>query len=286
MKFLPLLELYITHDYYKDGSCPDFTIEADSFTQKTLQNHRCILKKNQTGFVISQSVNNDDTPVIRMSLLTVLRFNLILINSKFSLFTDLSHFPDQGSYLFTNKDISNNVLKIGSADSQQRKTSFATIEIFINESIVPVKKDPVFYHTPLTARHAYWEYFFITSSNTDDSDFQIKHVEQQEAAPQDTTQIIFNKKIPDSQAITDWISKQYPTENLLYFVSENPVKCQQTPRKNIQLLMNGERLLDNLPNPPISNNNRRVGTDGGTTPQDTFFYIVKYITHSFLTTGI
>ena len=40
MKFRPLFELSLTHNYYQDGRCPDFTIEPTPATEKRLRDHR------------------------------------------------------------------------------------------------------------------------------------------------------------------------------------------------------------------------------------------------------
>lgn len=288
MKYLPLLGLNITHDYYKDTSCPDFSIEADEQTEKILRNHRCFLKINPTGFLILQAVDNDDDPFIKLSLSTKLRFKLKFVNSEFALFTDLSNFPKQGFAVYTNKGINDGTLKLIETDIRQGNNSFAAVEVYIDHSIKPVKnKDPIQYHIPFTAKSAYWEYFFITNKTTDNSDFQIKQSEHQEGESRDGKPIGFKKEVHTSRAITDWLRKQHPKASLLYFVSDEPVRCQQAPRKNIQLLLNGERLLNNLPNPSIRNSDQRISGDGDSaTIQDTFFHIVKYIKQSFSTTEI
>lgn len=287
MKYLPLLSLNIIHDYYEEESCPDFSIKADEQTEKTLRNHRCLLKTNPTGFLILQAVNND-APFITFSLSTRLRFTLTLVNSDFLLFTDLSNFPNQGFAVYTNKEMNDSTLNLIETNMRQEKNCFAAVEIYMDHSIKPAKnKDPVQYHIPFTAKPAYWEYFFITNETTDNFDFQIKHSEHQEGVSPAGQPIGFKKEAYTSRSITDWINKQYPKANLLYFVSDEPVRCQQAPRENIQLLLNGERLLNNLPNPSIRNSDQRISGDGdSTTTQDTFFHIVKHIKQSFSTTEI
>ncbi|MCI5138674.1 MAG: hypothetical protein D3922_09745 [Candidatus Electrothrix sp. AR1] len=284
MKYLPLLKLDIMHSYYADGRCPDFYIEANRQTQKTLLVHRCIFKNTPNGFMLLQAVSND-AAFIELPQSTILSFRMYPVNTTYHFFTDFSRYPEQGSTVFTNKGISGNELQIIEAEAVQGNHYFADVEIEINDTLKPVEKNPVSYLINCRAKQAYWEYFFMFSHNENDRDFRLVHAENQKDEPSEDTPppIIFICPEPHRpHMITDWISKEYPDADLVYFVSQQPVLCQQTPRKNIQLWLNKKLLLDNLPNPSMSNINRRMNGEGDSlTAHDSFFHIVKHITRSF-----
>ena len=93
--------------------------------------------------------------------------------------------------------------------------------------------------------------------------------------------IRFQRETLAAQPITDWINREYPDADILYFVSEEPVLCQQVPRKNIQLLFNKELLLNNLPNPSVHRISQRTeGLGDSVTVKDTLFHLVKHLNHS------
>ncbi|RLA26183.1 MAG: hypothetical protein DRQ62_00335 [Gammaproteobacteria bacterium] len=286
MNYLPLLKLTIKHNYYQDGYCSDFMIEADTTTHRILKNHRCILKQTHIGFVIYQAVDNNSTPFISISPLTVFRFHLKLVNSQFALFTDLSSYSEKKSPTLTNKNINNDQLILFDSISPKREEDFASIEIQITDSIFPVKNRVTHYHIIFTAKLAHWEYFFITDKEDVTPNYQIKHAQSQISEPI-IQPIVFKNETPQAQEIVDLLTQQHPKENLYYFISEHPVPCQQSTRKHIQILRDEVRLLDNIPNPSLNNINQRFfADDNNQSSQETFFHIVKYMTHSLSTTGI
>jgi len=281
MKYLQLLKLDIRHSYYADGRCPDFYIEANKRTQAILQGHRCIFTSTPNGFMLLQAVSNN-APFIELAHSTILGFRIHPASTTYRLFTDFSKFPKQGSAVFTNKEVSSNELRITAAETVRRDQHFADIEIEINDTVKPTKKNPVNYQVNYKAKQAYWEYFFIVGPDEGDPELQLIHAENQAGAHSEKKPIIFTTgEEPRNQMITDRISKEYPGAKIIYFVSKEPVLCQQIPRKNIQLRLNEKCLLDNLPNPLMSNINRYMNGEGdGSTAHDSFFHIVKYITRS------
>ena len=93
MKFLPLFEMNITHDYYASGACPDFSIEPTPATVAGLKNYRCVFKQSASGVSVFVSVDDQSNPFIPIPPGTTFIFQMRLTNSRFAMFTDLSDRP-------------------------------------------------------------------------------------------------------------------------------------------------------------------------------------------------
>ena len=106
MKYLPLLNVYLTHTYHADGRCPDFRIEPTSETQRLLDNYRCVLKPLPDGIRVLTAVDDHGDPFIGMRKGTTLAFRLRLQNPDFALFTDLTEFAKAAAPVYTNDQVS------------------------------------------------------------------------------------------------------------------------------------------------------------------------------------
>jgi hypothetical protein len=106
MKFLPLIDLNLTHTYYTDGRCRDFRIEPTPETQQLLKNYRCVLKSLPHGFRILIAVTDQGIPVIPLQKEITFAFQLQLQNPDFALFTDLTEITQMAAPLYTNAEVS------------------------------------------------------------------------------------------------------------------------------------------------------------------------------------
>ena len=81
---------------------------------------------------------------------------------------------------------------------------------------------------------------------------------------------------PDpSDAIATGLAEKYPDMQYFRFISNALIPCQQVPRKNIQLQINGEKVINAIPNPPVQN----YGLDVKMSNKEYSLYqIVKYFT--------
>ena len=134
MRYLPIIQLDVAHSYYQNGYCPAFHIEPDRKTKKILRDHRCIFKSRPGGFLVAQTVNDNDVPVIELAVSTKFRFMMWPADANCLLFTDMSNFYSHRTALFTNKGVDDNKLKLTSDISQERRV-FAGIEIEITDAL-------------------------------------------------------------------------------------------------------------------------------------------------------
>ncbi|MCB0207844.1 MAG: hypothetical protein KDJ52_00860 [Anaerolineae bacterium] len=106
MKFLPLIDLRLTHSYYADSRCLDFLIEPTPTTHTLLKNHRCVIKSFPNGIRILTAVTADGVPFIPLATGTTFTFHLRLQNPDFALFTDLTEIGQVAVPLYTNAGMS------------------------------------------------------------------------------------------------------------------------------------------------------------------------------------
>jgi len=102
MKFLPIFTLRVTHSYYADGRCPDFSIEPNPTTEKLLKNHRCAFRSFPDGIRVFMQVDDEEKPSIAYPEQIAFTFHLRLLKPDFTLFTDLSDIANQPAPLYTN----------------------------------------------------------------------------------------------------------------------------------------------------------------------------------------
>ena len=106
MKFLPLMNLNLTHPYYTDGRCPDFGIEPTLETQRLLKIYRCVLRPVPHGIQILTAVTDQSIPFIPLQKGVTFAFQLYLQNPDFALFTDLTEIVQTLAPLYTNAEAS------------------------------------------------------------------------------------------------------------------------------------------------------------------------------------
>ncbi|MFC1603763.1 hypothetical protein ACFL5F_01930 [Planctomycetota bacterium] len=119
MKFLPVFTLRVTHPYYADGRCPDFSMEPNPATEKLLKNHRCVLKSFPDGVRVFMQVDDEGKPFIAYPEEIAFNFHLRLHNPDFALFTDLSDIANRPAPLYTNAGLNTEGDKILLLDSRK-----------------------------------------------------------------------------------------------------------------------------------------------------------------------
>ena len=102
MKFTTVFDLRIKHEYYTDGRCPDFIIQAPPRTQRLLKNYRCVLKDFPDGIRMLTASDAAKNPFISFPEDLALTFELQIENQDFALFTNLSEFGQMPAAVFTN----------------------------------------------------------------------------------------------------------------------------------------------------------------------------------------
>jgi hypothetical protein len=140
--------------------------------------------------------------------------------------------------------------------------SFAAVEIH-HDTAAP---EPVVYQIVFTARAARWVYTIVT--DRDEGTFKIRD--------QDSPDLQFN---PYSQS-SPWagqLAQSFPAFRQIEFISDQPLSCQQTARKGLQLYLDNQLVMKALPNP--SPHSLGMVTVGGSRsrPEEAFHQVIKYV---------
>ena len=109
MRYQPYFNLQLIHNYYRQKTCPDFTLEPTPACQRLLQGHRCLLKSSINGVqVLAPLETATNQPVIPLAQSLLWTFLLRLKNPAFVSFTDLDNPPFQvgrSLYVFSNETL-------------------------------------------------------------------------------------------------------------------------------------------------------------------------------------
>ena len=260
--YTELLHIDIMHNYYNDGTCPDFSIVPTPECSNILEGHRIIVKNKINGIQLVLPVNKDKTPFIDLSGISKLTFYMMLNEMAFSNYTNLSPVIDNKIYCYTNKEDPDEVetgeliptrVKRSGLDLPVNDVSvFGVIDIYYS----PLSADlnaPSAYTISFTAKEITWSYYFITNPNPD------------------KTPSVYSDHISfgEDQGVTDSIGEElqekYPHSNIHLFQSVDKVSYQERGRRNIEFRVEDignlgypETIIENLPNPSIYDNGIKI----------------------------
>jgi hypothetical protein len=278
MRYLPLVELILKHDYYPSGFSTDFSIEPDINTQIQLINYRCIIKKNAQGFVVYQMIDDKDQPFIGIHSANEFIFNMYLKNIEHANFTDLNQITSlEFDYImYKNHDFTDEQeeLTLSSIDLEASVNEFAKIKINLNNS-KPKAVDHKKYFISFSANSLPWQYFLIENSNDATTQYLIL-----DTAPNGVQKIVFEKIIVSENQLFKQLKAHHPESEIHCFSSTTSIRNHYSTRDNLQLCRGDETdvLLENLVNPQNANINRIKSTGEGATSQDYLYQVITYIT--------
>lgn len=274
MHYQRCFSLSIFHDYYRDHTCSDFTIEPTRACQKLLSGHRLILKPTGNGLWVLMPVNAEQQPIFPLAESVTFTFLLKLRNPALISFTQLEadYSVIASLYSFSNlshettgianlsavlvqrselpptnpapTDLTARLAKITELNTTERKTVFGVVEIHNNGSL-PTSPLPMSeFRITFTAKAQIWKYYLVAAKTSQSSPFLIQD-KQAEIAFVPT-------ELDPSDRVATAIQHRFPDSQPVLFQSETQILCQETGRQNIQLLKNGHTKpwIPHLPNPP------------------------------------
>jgi hypothetical protein len=286
MRYLPLLNLYLTHAYYADRRCPDFQVEPTPQTRRLLNNYRCVVKPLSNGVRILTAADGG-APFIRMDKGMAFAFQLILRNPDFALFTDLAE-SGPAARLYTNErvDIGTQVpLKLIAPQSppvpRRPNGMFAAVEIAYRDSAPAIDRGPGEFLVDFGAKQAWWKYYLVTDTTSD----VFRIADQDRDAPLtfgDGTELKDPAKASDNVAAA--LAAQYPKLRILRFTSASAIPCRQKPRRSLRLFVGDSLAVETLPNPSIRN--YTIDAEAGGVPgKNSLFHVIKFFTNLGSTSG-
>lgn len=148
--------------------------------------------------------------------------------------------------------------------------ALAAIEIKCSSS----QENPTFV-IDLQPRQARWKYYILT----DPSDTAtLPGIEDKDKAlgfdPGNSVNLTLNPDPADT--IAQKLAQQYPNKLCFRLLSNALVPCQQAARKNLQLFIKEQKIIESLPNPALEN----FSVDTRNTTQEyTLYQVVKYFSY-------
>jgi hypothetical protein len=278
MKYLQLFSLEIQHDYYTDRRCPDFQIDMTPDTRRLLANYRCVVKPFPNGIRVliqaSEQTPDQNTPFIPMPVDVSFGFQLRLQNPALLLFTDLHAMTQLAAPWYVGKG-TGGVLGLVShpPDAPLAQGVFADVGITIGNAMAGLTASSNAFVLQFSAKKCRWKYYLITSKTLDAS-IAPAIEDKDKAVMFDATGLTDLTASPDpADQIGCQLAMQYPGLQLFRLISTTLIPCQEAVRKTLQLQINGEKVINALPNPSIRNYviDTKVSVN-----EDGLFHTLKY----------
>ncbi|MFK0733586.1 MAG: hypothetical protein ACFKPT_02920 [Gloeotrichia echinulata GP01] len=270
MHYQRIFELNIYHDYYRDKICPDISIEPTAECSRILRGHRLILKNTVNGIVVIAPVDSALKSLVELAPNEQLSFFLSRKNYDLIEFTNVEGEPlENYFYRFSNEEntqIEASKLKISKFKLADQKLPigwniFGIVDIYNNSSLPAVLNQVSDYKITFQAKMQEWRYYLLTDAGSNGDEFLIEDKEYSNEA-----KIIFTRVEPETtDVLFSLIEQQFPQANKYLFKSQSPIACQESSRKNIQLLKKGSLgrstvLIEHLPTPPNRNGVQVINT--------------------------
>jgi len=146
---------------------------------------------------------------------------------------------------------------------------FADVEIKYDQATANVGGDTKF-QVVFKSKQARWKYYILTDNKS--NEFAIE--DKDKAIIFDAAGQTDLTKSPDpTDKIASELAKQYPNMQAFRFLSNALVPCQEAARKSIQFQLNGDKVIDALPNPALQN---YVIDLRDSQKEDGLYHIIKY----------
>lgn len=281
MKYRSLFSVSLEHDYYADGKCPDFDVAPLEETRRLVKNHRALLRTSAAGLEVLVPVDTNGRAFLEFAPETEFVFCLRLVNPAFATFTQLESIMELAAPVFSNvasDDSAEDLLPISRNRYPRLPTGvFAMAGIRHRSPPGPLPATPFRYRIRFTARRAHWSFYCVSNMPGERGDLAIVDLGNGEAGQE----LVFgtnNRKDlsaePDpSDRIATELAKRFPELRRMRFVSDTAIACRETPRKRLELQLEGQRLLGPLQNPAWSDSTV-IGAGEG--QRETFYNVVKH----------
>jgi hypothetical protein len=154
----------------------------------------------------------------------------------------------------------------------------AEVEIKLDNNLIRNVGGKTSFQILFKAKQARWKYYVVLD--------RVNHQALQPSIQDDGRAILFNPEdrtdlvqTPDpSDPVAARLARLYPDLQTFRFVSSSLVPCREAARKAIQLHLDGDKVVDALPNPLIQN---YVVDVRNNTKEDALYQVVNYFTRPF-----
>lgn len=243
-----LFQLEIAHAYYSEGGDAGLTIVADEATQQFMQGRSFLIKPTRAGLRVLMPV--DENLVARTTFLPddVLRFEVYPSSSHFGIVTDTSslapgevlHFSNVG---FTESETELAITSVVGRGTHNGFQLCATVAIHI-ASVLLAQPQPPRYRATFNTKSEVWKYYFV--SEQESTDFKVEDREEK---------LLFNQVQlgeNSSDIVGGALQRNFPQAKVFLFESAASITQSEQAIKNLQLLRDGEVIIQHLPNPDVA----------------------------------
>lgn len=239
MKYVPLFEVSVHHNYYEKGCCPDIRIMASAGSEALLHRHRAIVKQQERGVVVIVPVHDNGRPCIPFPAEASASFQLRIEGEEFHLVTDRATMPP------------------------------LTVDIANLSTLVP-SMTPSSYTVEFHAKSVRWVYYVVTNSNSGEVSIVDLHSSPLNFGESNTRDLVATPD--DADPIAKQLAARHPTRRRFRFISDTLVTMSEQPRKYLELRIDGTMVQEHLPNPSMGAFARL--TSGG----DILYNVIEHIT--------
>lgn len=269
-----LFRLNISHDYYPDEVCPDFSFEPTRDCKRLLSRYRLVLKTMINGLQViapfqpPSEMDSLEKPFIEFDQDLTLSFYARLNNPNFMNYSVIPQPPstNPNKILENSKILSFNNIDLNDSLEQhdlytawkdkpfdKNNNTFALVDIHINSSKtlnITVGRE---YFIKFEAKRQVWKYYLVLPSSRKEVNFSI----EDKGNSISTQKVTFtHSKVNEADGMLAILQKQFPGAEFCLFKSEQEVACQKIGRKGLQLIQKKQGdnspkiLIEHLPNPP------------------------------------
>ncbi|KAA3661435.1 MAG: hypothetical protein DWQ10_04525 [Calditrichaeota bacterium] len=154
---------------------------------------------------------------------------------------------------------------------------FSHVQLIFDNSFPEQLNSAKSYHISFKSKQAKWLYYVISDIDNSSTANQLT-IKDNGAEDKVVFEEVSVSNNPDDEIATE-LKERYPNLHLTAFISEKLISCKQRSKKNLQLHLNNDPVIETLPLPAI--NNLAQSVNGQEPPEDRLFHIVKYLTTTF-----
>lgn len=250
MKYQEFFSIELEHASYDDFPLP-LVIDAVKETHAWIKKNGLVVKNKQNGIKLMAPANLELNPKAGEQL----TFLIFPNTSDFSLCTDMDHVSRREMLEFTNKPkkretyypLACSVAELTS-DRYRGYKPVAIITLMVNQ--LKLKNAPIPYKASFTAQKYKWKYYFVVQSDTQDLVLEDRQ-----------TEVVFTKKDlskSPSDELAPVLNQAYPEDKVFCFESKTSMLTRVKGRKNLQLKLQDQVLIQHLPNPDLNARGIRV----------------------------
>lgn len=253
MRFVPLASLGVRHNYYPDGRCPDFDLRPTPAMGRLLRNHRMVMRRFADRVEIGIGVDDEAQVLIPPRPDTGLDFQLELRNHRLPLFTSATpvHTVRIVARRSPDPEVELPIAAGEPAPPDEASTAvFASVVIPFDTSATSNGSMYRSYRVTLDPSEVHWAYYCVTDLPPANGTLAVVDAATTDPigfGPDGGRDLV---AVPDpGDPVAGELARRFPDSRRLRFLSDQPVTHRADPARDLQLRLDGQRLVGPVPHP-------------------------------------